>query len=302
MNTRIFALVSVAAAAVASPVLAQGLQLAVDVADRELVVGQSTNVAVRVLRNGWPVAFDAQRIQLASPAGLAAFTALSGGRNDVTWFRMDTIRPGSCRVVATAFLRTGGFIQANVPFTVLQPVPQPTPRPRWDGGGGCGSGSDGCGSGSDGCGSGGGGCGSGGWDRGERDHGGDDHGDHDHPEPAPAPTRWVQFGDPQRIPGWASSKNYFDFMYDNPSGVIEVALQVRLVLNGSGSGAADLLRLEFTDGTTHDLVTRAGINAGQALVVDIPQWAQQKKIQRVFARMRGPRDAEVVCHVLTRAH
>ncbi len=132
------------------------------------------------------------------------------------------------------------------------------------------------------------------------DHGHDGH--HDDPDPGPVvpppiPTRWVQFGDPQRIPSWASSKNYFEFTYGNPNGSITIQHKVRITM--SGGGKADLVRLEFTDGSTRDLVTNVSIPGDKALVIDVPPDVQNKQTTQIFAKVRGGKNVEVVCHVLT---
>ncbi len=86
----------------------------------------------------------------------------------------------------------------------------------------------------------------------------------------------MQFGDPQRIPDWANERNYFDFTFDNPSGTVRTNIQILVEMNAAGT--ADLVRMEFTDGSTLDLLTSGFVGPGQPLLVDVPEWARNKQI------------------------
>ena len=265
MRIRNCVLAAAVLAGLTVPALAQEYRLWMEVAQTDLVVGQNTLVTARMYRDGWPIAFDVSRIHVSSDLGLAMFTPISVGRNEANYFRMEAGRAGVCAVRVTAWLWRGGYLQTSVPFSVRDTFGERgRPHGAW-------------------------------WDRWDR-RGDDDHRDRDRRRQE---TRWVQFGDPQRIPGWASERNYFDFTFDNPGGTLRTTLQIRVDMNAAGT--ADLVRMEFTDGSALDLLATGSVAPGPPLLVDVPAWARDRHVHRVFLRMRGPRGAEVLCYVLTPA-
>lgn len=100
MKPRSLALAATLAALLSGTVLAQ-VEVGYKVETTTLTVGGQTMIAVGLFQNGQLVPHDSARFQLTNPLGLASFSPQSWGSNQVSYFRMNALRAGRCKVVMT---------------------------------------------------------------------------------------------------------------------------------------------------------------------------------------------------------